>query len=113
MSMKTNLLLVLLLVLLIAKNLAQDNLNYYSDNVCINGENCYLKSIINMRMKTHVRVLKRIECPCIGKLTYKCVYNARRSHLCTLNKNVCDKIKIIKLNIIVNKTRCGNNDSIL
>lgn len=110
MSMKIN--LIILLLFLIAKNLAQDNLHHYSDNFCINGENCYLKSVINMRMKTHVRVLKRIECPCIGKLTFKCVDNARRSHLCTLNKNVCDKIKIIKSMIIINKTRCGNDDLI-
>ncbi len=111
--------LLLLILLIISNSLASLNLEENStqsntfkrkfninNEVCKNGDHCSSRKIIYLRSKTHIKVLKRIVCPCIGKFMYSC-----GNDYCTLNKTVCDRMYTNVQFIAIKK--CGNDNTIV
>lgn len=56
-----------------------------SDDICMNGNDCFSKKIIPMRSRTAIKILKRVDCPCIGYYSYQC-----GKEFCAADLNACD-----------------------
>lgn len=63
--------------------------DWNSSDVCINGEECFYRKIIPMRSRTSVKVMKRVECPCIGNYSYFC-----GKDFCSLNRHACEGLNV-------------------
>ena len=79
-------------------------------DVCISGKICF--KLLKEDNFERIQNVTKTECPCIGKLAYRCTFRNKRH--CTLNEKVCDLFKINYTKIRKNKlkktlNKCNNN----
>jgi hypothetical protein len=87
------------------------------DEICVNGQNCYLKQPfsmkkINLHKFGQISLLQSIDCPCIGDYKYECGVDGE---YCTSNQNACDELMyLLKANNkkSIDKLKSCNNSNL-
>lgn len=78
-----------------------------SNGVCLNGEHCYSRKMIPLRSRTTIKVLKRIECPCLGYYSFQC-----GKDFCALDESACEMFNANSRQTeieTINIKKCGND----
>lgn len=85
--------------------------SFNPDDVCINGVDCFSRKIIPLRSRTSIKVLKRVDCQCVGHYGYPC----GREH-CAVDSSACSAFEKRKFEIIKKDSnllkKCGNSKHI-
>jgi hypothetical protein len=76
-----------------------------SNEICMNENDCFLEQIVRMR-SGNVKLINRIECPCMNKTGYKC----GKFH-CSVNNHVCDAFESGAFNSSYIRS-CANGNTI-
>lgn len=99
------------------KNNNFELLDWKLDEICVNGQNCYLKQPfsmkkINLHKFGQISLLQSIDCPCIGDYKYECGVDGE---YCTSDQNACDGLLyLIKTNNkkSIDKLKSCNNSNL-
>jgi hypothetical protein len=94
------------------KKCSSEDYKFQNDDICLNGQNCYLKKTIALKYE-NIGLVEKVDCACEKKLSFKCTAN-----YCALNKKSCDSFRGIYLGALNSSLelselkQCGNQNKL-
>ena len=90
----------------IIRNCTQTPYEWNSNDVCLNGKNCFFTHLNSMSLSGKMKVNIPINCVCQNKYSYRC-----SKEFCTISKRACDELNSLlvkgkKLSL----KHCGNGN---